>query len=252
MTLSGTPHRIVSLVPSQTELLFDLGLTREVVGVTRYCTRPSGKVAQVTQVGGTKKFAFDVIESLQPDLVLGNKEENYAEGIARLRERYPVWMSDIATLPDALAMIREVAWLVGRDPAGSVLLDRIESGFDQVKPVPGLRVAYLIWRQPWMVAGGQTFIDDLLQRAGFENVFAHRARYPEVTVAALQDAAPDVVLLSSEPFPFTEDHSNEFRAVLPEARIQVVDGTLFSWYGSRLRHFPAAWAALRGQLESGD
>lgn len=238
LTLHGVPRRIVSLVPSQTELLFDLGLDAEVVGVTKFCTHPPEKVRDVVKVGGTKKFNFARIDALQPDLIIGNKEENYAEGIELLRGSYPVWMSDIADLDDALAMIAEVGRLVGRARAATAMVAGIRERFMRLKRAPGVRVAYFIWRKPLMVAGGENFINDLLVRAGLVNVFADKPRYPQVDPGELAAAAPEVVLLSSEPFPFTAEHEPEFVAILPGARVLRVDGTRFSWYGSRLLEIP--------------
>ena len=239
--LPGLHRRVVSLVPSQTELLFDLGLDEEIVGITKFCVYPGEKCRTKPKVGGTKNFRFDAIEALQPDLILGNKEENYREGIDRLRTRYPVWMSDIATLDDALRMIRSVGELVGKSSAAHSLANEIQVSFQKLAistrraGAPG-RVAYLIWRQPWMVAGNQTFIDAMLVSSGLENAFGHLARYPEVSPAQLREAAPDCIFLSSEPYPFREEHRSELREICPAARITLVDGEMFSWYGSRLRH----------------
>ena len=249
VSLPAPPRRIVSLVPSQTELLFDLGLDAEVVGVTKFCVYPREKVRGKTVVGGTKDFRLEVIERLQPDLILGNKEENTREGIEQLRQQYPVWVSDIATLADALAMISTVGSLVNRPLEAGQLTHDIRNAF-QVLAVHTAsacirpRVAYFIWRKPYMVAGAGTFIDDMLRRAGFRNVFNSITRYPEITPEQLKAAAPRRVLLSSEPYPFSEKHVTEFRTLCPAAEIQVVDGELFSWYGSRLLHSAAYFQTL--------
>jgi ABC-type Fe3+-hydroxamate transport system substrate-binding protein len=229
------PLRIVSLVPSQTELLFDLGLGERVVGVTKFCIHPAAARQQATVAGGTKQFDFAKIDALGLDLILGNKEENYQAGIEELAERYPVWVSDITDLPSALAMIREVGALTGTALAATKLAASIDASFAALPALGALEpVAYFIWRKPYMVAAGGTFIDDMLRRAGFANVFEGLGRYPEVSAAQLQAAAPARIFLSSEPYPFAEKHLAEFQAICPNARVQVVDGELFSWYGSRL------------------
>lgn len=238
-TLAAPPRRVVSLVPSQTELLFALGVGDRVAGVTRYCTRPADALAGRARVGGTKKFDFRAIEALDPDLVIGNKEENYQDGIERLRQRYPVWMSDIYDLDDALEMIAQVSRMVDAAESGDQLIARIQERFAALRAAASLRAAYLIWRKPYMAVGGRNFIDHLLGRAGLTNVFGGRERYPEVSADELREARPDVVLLSSEPFPFTEDHRAEFETLLPGVRALLVDGTLCSWYGSRLLETPA-------------
>lgn len=248
VVVSWPPRRIVSLVPSQTELLFDLGAGGRVVGVTDFCTEPAAQLGGVARVGGTKRFLFERIDALAPGLLIGNREENYAEGIARLAARYPVWMSDILGLEDALAMIRAVGELVGEAAAASDLARRIADGFAAIPAREPLPVAYLIWRKPWMAAGSGTFIDAMLRRAGFANVFADRPRYPEFTLQELRARGPARVLLSSEPFPFTEAHAAELREACPETPVVPVDAMPFSWYGSRLLAAPAYLAALRADI----
>ncbi|WP_092772891.1 helical backbone metal receptor [Hymenobacter actinosclerus] len=233
------PRRIVSLVPSQTELLFDLGLGARVVGLTKFCVHPAEARQSATVVGGTKNFDFAKIDALRPDLVIGNKEENYQEGIEQLAARYPVWMSDITTLPESLEMIRRVGLLTGRKEAGDALAADIAASFAALAPALELiPAAYFIWRKPYMVAATGTFIDEMLARAGFRNVFGHLSRYPEISPEQLQAAAPRQILLSSEPYPFAEKHLAEFQQLCPSARVRIVDGELFSWYGSRLRLSP--------------
>lgn len=240
------PQRIVSLVPSQTELLFELGLAARVVGVTKFCVHPVEARQKAALIGGTKNFNFERIAELKPDLILGNKEENYQEGVERLAADYAVWLSDIATLDEALRMMRGVGFITGREEAAEALVAETAASFAALAPPPTpLPAAYFIWRQPYLVAAGGTFIDDMLRRAGFANVFAGRGRYPEITAAELAAAAPARILLSSEPYPFGEKHVAEFQAICPAARIDIVDGELFSWYGSRLRHSAAYFKTLR-------
>jgi ABC-type Fe3+-hydroxamate transport system substrate-binding protein len=247
-TLPYVPQRIVSLVPSQTELLFDLGLGERVVGVTKFCIHPARAMSGVTKVGGTKQFRFDVIDQLRPDLVLGNKEENYREGIERLAAQYPVWMSDIYTLADALSMIRKVGELTGTSAEAASLAEIIGNGFASLVPGPLVRVAYFIWRNPWMVAGSHTFINTLLKHCGLTNVFSHLPRYPIVAETQLREAQPDFLLLSSEPYPFAEKHRAELQQVCPEAKVLLVDGEMFSWYGSRLVQSPSYLTSLLKEI----
>jgi len=242
------PRRIVSLVPSQTELLFDLGLGQAMVGVTDFCTEPPQLPAHCVRIGGTKRFLFDRIAALSPGLIIGNREENYREGIERLAADFPVWMSDIHTLPEALGMIRAVGEISGRAAPAGELADRIDAAFAALPADEPLAAAYLIWRKPWMAAGSHTFIDDMLARAGLRNVFAGRDRYPGVTLEELRAQAPAVVLLSSEPFPFTGEHVAELARALPRTRVLLVDAMPFSWYGSRLLRAPAYLGALRERL----
>ena len=232
------PLRIVSLVPSQTELLFDLGLQERVVGATKFCIYPATARHTASVIGGTKNFDFAKIKAARPDLIIGNKEENYQEGITQLAQHFPVWLSDIASLPEALDMIRHVGDLTGAAALAEPLAAEIKQSFDKLRlaaPAPLATAAYFIWRKPYMVAASGTFIDDMLRRAGFRNAFAGLGRYPEVTAEQLASLAPAHIFLSSEPYPFGEKHLAEFQEICPAAKIQVVDGELFSWYGSRLR-----------------
>ena len=239
------PRRIVSLVPSQTELLFALGLGERVVGLTKFCTHPAEARQSATVIGGTKNFDFAKIAALKPDLIIGNKEENYQEGVEQLAARFPVWMSDINTLPQALDMIRRVGFICGRKEAAASMTAEIEASFASLMPAAALvPAAYFIWRKPYMVAGAGTFIDEMLRQAGFRNVFGHLSRYPEVTPEQLAAIAPPQLLLSSEPYPFGEKHVAEFRALCPGAEIRIVDGELFSWYGSRLLRSAAYFEKL--------
>jgi len=230
------PLRIVSLVPSQTELLFNLGLQKQVEGVTKFCIHPPDARHQASVIGGTKNFDFAKIKAARPDLIIGNKEENYQEGIAELAQHYPVWMSNVTDLPEALDMIRHLGTLTGKLHLADPLAAAIDHSFTKLRvPTAPQPAAYFIWRKPYMVAASGTFIDDMLRRAGFANVFTHLGRYPEVTPEQLAEAAPARIFLSSEPYPFGEKHVAEFREICPAAQVQLVDGELFSWYGSRLR-----------------
>jgi ABC-type Fe3+-hydroxamate transport system substrate-binding protein len=238
------PKRILSIVPSQTELLFDLGLDNEIIGITKFCIHPFDKVKSKIKVGGTKTLDTDLIKKLKPDLIIGNKEENERSQVEELMELFPVWMSDIADLSGAIDMIQRVGEIVNRDKEAEKLVRSIRFGFDALNiKTQGLRVAYLIWRKPYIIAGKGTFIDDMLQKCGFTNVF-DTTRYPEVTAEQLIAAKPELIFLSSEPYPFKEKHIGEFKTILPGSIIKLVDGELFSWYGSRLLHAPSYFEEL--------
>ncbi|RMF60577.1 MAG: cobalamin-binding protein [Calditrichaeota bacterium] len=246
--LTHPPRRIISLVPSQTELLFELGLDEEVVGITRYCIHPRDKCRKKTVVGGTKKFNFEVIEELQPDLIIGNKEENYPEGIKILQEKYPVWMSDVVNLQSALEMIAKVGELVQRIAEAQELAVMIKRKFSQLKFIPKIPVAYLIWKNPYMAVGGETFINNMLTHAGFINIFQSTPRYPQIELQDLKTAR--VILLSSEPYPFQDEDVKGITQMYPDKLVLQVDGTMFSWYGSRLQYMPSYFINLRRQIAS--
>lgn len=245
--LPASPRRIISLVPSQTELLADLGLDDRVVGLTRFCTHPPGWKGRKQIVGGTKNVDPARVEALAPDLVLANREENVREQVEALAAFAPVYVTDVATVPEACAMIRTFGRLTGCSDAAETLARTVAEGFDRLEPATPIRAAYLIWRAPYMTVGEGTFIHDVMQRAGLTNVFGSRTRYPTVTAGDLRDAAPDVVLLSSEPYPFGDDHRAEVEQATGRPAA-LVDGALFSWYGSRLREAPAYLEALHARL----
>ena len=248
IVLPARPQRIVSLVPSQTELLFDLGVGDRVVGVTRYCVHPDNAREMAANIGGTKRFDLKKIAALRPDLVIGNKEENYAEGIQALAADFPVWMSDIATFEHATDMIRSVGELVGAAEAADSLARDIDRTWSGLAQADGLSAAYLIWKKPWMAAGRDTFIHEVLARLGLNNLFAHQSRYPTFDLAELRNLSPRLLLLSSEPFPFDASHVATLSAQLPDTKVLLVDGEMFSWYGSRLKIAPQYMTRLLAQI----
>ncbi|HYF31307.1 MAG TPA: helical backbone metal receptor [Chitinophagaceae bacterium] len=242
--LQAPPSRIVSLVPSQTELLHYLGLEEEVVGITKFCVHPEQWFRSKTRVGGTKQLHIDTIRQLQPDLIIANKEENVQEQVETLSKDFPVWISDINNLDHAYEMIACIGSMLQKTTAAAALIDDIRNEFDLLaqalpKNCEPLQAAYLIWKDPYMTVGHDTFIHDMMVRCGFENIFADKTRYPTTTIEELQSAGCEVLLLSSEPFPFAQKHVDELQQHLPATRIMLVDGEMFSWYGSRLLQAPA-------------
>jgi len=232
--LEGIPRRIVSLVPSQTELLYDLGLNDEVVGITKFCIYPEEWFKSKNRVGGTKQVNIEKVRDLQPDLIIGNKEENTEEDIQALMKIAPVWMSDIYTYEDALEMITLLGNVLGKEAETAEIKSEIESEFKKLPIVNSKKVLYFIWKDPDYLAGKSTFIDAMLTKAGFENL-CKDDRYPELKELT---ESPAYIFLSSEPYPFKKEHELEFQNRFPESQIVFVDGELFSWYGSRMKFFP--------------
>jgi ABC-type Fe3+-hydroxamate transport system substrate-binding protein len=234
ISVSYPPRKIISLVPSQTELLFDLGLEQEIIGITKFCIHPRKSFKSSSKIGGTKMLDLQKIRALKPDLIIGNKEENDRKQVEDLMDDFPVWMSDIETLPDALKMILEIGELTNRLDKATQIAIKIDEQFSNLnrrdKPE---RVAYFIWKDPFMVAGKKTFIDDILSRCGFENII-NQNRYPEISINQLIELNPECIFLSSEPYPFKDEHVKNFERICPDARVYIVDGEMFSWYGSRL------------------
>jgi ABC-type Fe3+-hydroxamate transport system substrate-binding protein len=255
LTLEAAPQRLVSLVPSQSELLAHLAEDR-LAGVTRFCIRPDHLREQKEIVGGTKNVDVEQVKALQPDLVLANIEENTRETVTALEAFAPVFVTDVKSVPDAATMIRAVGKLIAQTPDAEALAGRLERAFADLgaTDVLPLRAVYLIWRDPFMTVGRDTIIGDVMERAGFANAFADRTRYPEVSMQEIAEAVPEVVLLPDEPFPFPQKDrfSADLRDALPETPVEFVDGQLFSWYGPRLADAPPYLRNLRRQLQASE
>jgi len=251
ITLNTMPKRIVSLVPSQTELLVDLGLEAQLVGVTKFCVHPKHLRKSKAVVGGTKNVHIDKIKALQPDIIICNKEENTKEMVTELGAIAPVWVSDIQNIQDCQQMIEALGYMFQKEQLSKKINDEIENAHQQflhyIKAQPTKKVAYIIWKRPYMAAGGSTFIDYLLRLNNFENVFAPKdGRYPEVTIDEMKKA--EVVLFSSEPYPFREKHIAKYQKDFPASQLLLVDGEYFSWYGSRLIQAFSYFKELRKQI----
>lgn len=249
--LKATPRRVVSLVPSQTELLVDLGLREKILGVTKFCVHPEDLRKEKKVVGGTKQVHYERIKALKPDLILCNKEENTEEMVAELEKIAPVHVSDVKTIADSLELIKDYGEIFEVVEKASEIIQKIRQEkhlFEEdVKNQPQRRVAYFIWKDPWMVAGRDTFIDHLLELNRFKNVFsANNSRYPEINLEQLEQKEVELVLLSTEPFPFREKDKKAFQKKGELCMVHIVDGEYFSWYGSRLL---AAFAYFR-QLQA--
>ncbi|WP_417608781.1 ABC transporter substrate-binding protein [Owenweeksia hongkongensis] len=239
--LSSKPLCIISTVPSQTELLYDLGLEAQVVGITAYCVHPSHWLKEKTVIGGTKNLKLDLIRELKPDLIIGNKEENIKEQIEALESEFPVWLSDIVTVDDTLDMISEIGKITETEELANSINAAISEERLKLKGISQNRsVAYFIWNEPMMVAGSDTFINKMLEEVGLTNAFAHRdERYPQITDNDLSEAKPDLIILSSEPYSFTTKHLHSFGEKFANAKVKLMDGEMFSWYGSRMvKAFP--------------
>ncbi|MBP4141618.1 ABC transporter substrate-binding protein [Flavobacterium sp. P4023] len=234
-----SPKRIISLVPSQTELLCDLGLESKIVGITKFCVHPYSLKSTIKAVGGTKKVHYEKIRLLQPDIIICNKEENTKEIVAELQKICPVWVTDIITIEDNFKMISDFGQLFNCRTEAKKWNDKIAFAWNDfklfIKDFPVKKVAYFIWKDPFMVAGSGTFIDELLKLNHFENCYSNRARYPEIKLQNMAlENNPDLVFLSSEPYPFQEKHVDEINENAPQAKTILVDGEMFSWHGSRL------------------
>lgn len=240
--------RVVSLVPSLTETLHDLGA--HLVGRTRFCIHPA--TLNVPIVGGTKQIDVPRVLALKPDLVVANREENTREMVEALLPHVRVQVTEIATLSDALDAITLLGDATGTASRAKELRNRLAEALTALPQCPPRRVAYFIWKDPWMTVGGDTFVHQMLSTVGLTNVFGAQHRYPAVTQNEVEEARPDVLLFSSEPYPFKEQHLAGWREWLPHVPCLLVDGEAFSWYGTGLlRTFPY-WETLSRQMRSLD
>lgn len=231
------PNRIISLVPSQSELLWALGLTQELIGITKFCVHPNEMFRSVERVGGTKMLDLDKIRKLKPDLIIGNKEENDQSQIEILQKEFNVWMSDIYNFEDSFKMINGIAEIFNKTAVADAIVLKLRESLHRIEKLfKNESVAYFIWNKPYMVAAKDTFINHVLNHLGLVNVFSYLERYPEVTPEQLEKANPLICFLSTEPFPFEEKHAKELQKILPVSKIVIVDGEVFSWYGTRLLH----------------
>ena len=226
-------ERVVSLVPSITELVIDLVGPKKAVGRTKFCIHPQPAISEIPKIGGTKNPRIEDIIALQPDLFLANKEENRAEDVTLLQEHAPVYVSEVKTLEDNYSMITDLGRLFDKESRANEIIELSKSKVSQFISAKG-RAAYLIWQDPIMVAGGDTFINAMMSIVGKTNVFEGELRYPTKTVEEIVTANPDYIFLSSEPYPFKAKHVTEWEQRLPSTKIRLVDGEFFSWYGSRL------------------
>ena len=254
ISLTEEPLRIVSLVPSQTELLFDLGLEEKIVGKTRFCIHPVDAIKNVQVVGGTKKVVIDRIIDLDPDLIICNREENTLEIVEACERIAPTYCSHIETLDHALCMISDMGKLTNTIHKAANIITRITEDFKHLNTTTtAIHALYLIWKKPYMTVGSDTFIHDMMQRAGFENVLKEQLRYPQLEISDIIALNPDVIFFSSEPYSFQSEDLQEIRnafdqikehddglstasakAKKPHPLCITVDGEMFSWYGSRL------------------
>jgi iron complex transport system substrate-binding protein len=253
-TFETSPKRIISLVPSQTELLFDLGQEEKIVGITKFCVHPYHFKTTKKIVGGTKIVHFEKIRLLQPDLIIANKEENTKEIVEELSKICPVWVTDIITIEDNFKMISDFGQLLNCRTEAQKWNDKLAfdlSDFQNfVKEKPFVKVAYFIWKNPYMVAGKNTFINFLLELNRFDNIYKEKGRYPEVEIKKMRaEGDPDLVFLSSEPYPFKEDDAFEIGRFTHHAKTIFVDGEMFSWYGSHLAKSFAYFKQIHRRIE---
>lgn len=240
--------KIVSLVPSLTEYIIDLGLKEHLAGRTRFCIHPEDQVEDIPIIGGTKNPRLESIIELSPDLIIANKEENNKEDVEVLKKYTEIRVTDINTIQDAVLEISSLGEKLGAPQKAQELIHTVIRLLDQRPPSPPKKVAYFIWKDPWMTVGGDTYIHDVLHKYHLNNVFGLHKRYPKTSLEEVKQKNPDLILLSSEPYPFSEKHLKEIKERFPNADVQLINGEWFSWYGSRMEPSFEALNAWRAEV----
>lgn len=234
VTYQFPPNRLISLCPCITETLYSLQLQEEIVGRTRYCIYPKSEIKNTTIVGGTKDIDLAEVDKLEPDLIIVEKEENTEEIVEALEKHYPVYVAEVQSINSAYRMIHDIGYVTNRDMEASRLLTKVQTEFDSLPHANGKRVAYVIWKEPYMVVGKDTYIQSVLDKLGYINPFTSlKGRYPSVTAEDFQNAELDYVLLATEPYSFEEKHREEFIKMMPNTKVKNVDGEMF-WYGAKM------------------
>ncbi|MDX2172934.1 MAG: helical backbone metal receptor [Bacteroidota bacterium] len=237
LKLTSTPKRIISIVPSQSEFLWEIGIRKELIGITKFCIHPNKMFTSIERVGGTKKLNFKKIRALKPDLIIANKEENNQQEIELLQKEFNVWISDIYNFKDAFKMMEKLSIILNKEAETQKLITDIKASLRPIKNIFKQKtVAYFIWNKPYMLAASNTYINFILNYLGLTNATESMQRYPEVDNDALKKLNPNLCFLSSEPFPFKQKHVLELQQILPNSKILIVDGEVFSWYGPRMVH----------------
>ena len=242
--------KIVSLVPSISELVYDLGLNTSLIGVTKFCVHPTTLRKENSVVGGTKTLHLDRIRALQPDLIIANKEENEKDQVEVLQKEFNVWVTDIRSLEASWDFILELGSKTNTELKAKFLVATAKKEWATVKGVFKKRVLYFIWQDPYMTIGKNTFINSILAYIGFVNVAADLpGNYPIISAEWIRAQKPELLLLSSEPFPFKEKHMAAFASLNSLAKPLLIDGEMCSWYGSRMLLAPAYFRVLANAVE---
>ncbi len=248
-----TPQRIISLVPSVTELLFDLGLDDNIAGCTDFCVHPKEKVRKIYKIGGTKDFSLNKIRELKPDLIISVKEENNRELVLEIANEFPTVIFEVVDIESALELIKSIGIIVNKKDKSARLIKDIKHELLQLKTDNNkvMTACYLIWENPMITVNSDTFISEMMSIVGFKNIFSDNLKnYPEITKKELLDAKPEYILLSSEPFFFSKKHQKEYQIKYPNFIVILVNGEMFSWYGSRMLKAFKYFKSLEKNLNS--
>jgi len=235
--IKENPERIISLVPSITEYLFDLGLSEQIVGLTNYCIHPEKAVSNKEKVGGTKDFSLEKIRKLKPDLIIAVKEENNKELVQEIAKEFPLAVFDVVNLKSAIRTMKNIGILLKKEEKSKAIISEIQRQkiLLQSNNIKTKSACYLIWNKPMMTVNENTFISEMMQYSGYKNVFRNKEEsYGVITEKEILEKKPQYILLSTEPFSFTEKHRIAYQKKFSDSKVILVDGEFYSWYGSRI------------------
>jgi len=232
--LKESLKNIVSLVPSITELLYFFKMDNSITGITNYCKHPYDKIKNLKIVGSPLHIDFSIMDEIKPDLIIAGRSENNKKQVEKLAEKYPVWVSDVQSIEDAFKMIEKIGFICHQNDLAQNITKNLQVGFDSISEKTNIKVCYMVWEKPFMVAGRNNYINDILKKIGIINVFGNKEGYPKVTAKELQECGADFVLLPSEPYNFDSNHIRFYNNLIVGSKAILVDGQLFSWYGNRM------------------
>ncbi|MBI9038391.1 MAG: ABC transporter substrate-binding protein [Bacteroidales bacterium] len=231
--LDKIPKRIVSLCPSITETLCELGLADKIIACTDYCVHPIDVVKNFNKIGGPKNFSEEKILNLKPDIIFAVKEENETCKINRISKKVPTYVFDINSIQEGIEMIKTLGNIFEIQNISDCFIEKMQEGYKNLTKVnSNIKCLYLVWKQPYIAVGGDSFIDSVLYQINIKNCLRNsKKKYPKIKLKLLENQF-DLLILPSEPYSFSENDIDGFEKIFPEKEIIKVDGEMFSWYGT--------------------
>lgn len=234
LSLEKAPVRIISCVPSITEILFEFNPAGNIIGRTKFCIHPKPQIQQIPIIGGTKNLRLEEIKARKPDLIFANKEENQKDQIEELAKEFPCYVSDIPNVENTCAFIADLGLIFSKEDLAKRINQNIRKELNSTLKIHPVTALYLIWQKPYMSIGNDTYIHNMLMHSKFSNILGHKSRYPKIDIQEINQYKPEVILFSSEPFPFKQKHMDELQDKLDYTpKMLLVDGEMLSWYGAR-------------------
>ena len=231
--INKIPKRIVSLCPSITETLCELGLSDKIIACTDYCIHPIDKVKNINKIGGPKNFSEEKILKLSPDIIFAVKEENDANKIINISKKITTYVFDINSIKEGIELIKALGNIFEIQNIANVFIEKILEGYKNLPKVnSNIQCLYLVWKNPYIAVGSGSFIDSVLNKLNLRNCLRNsEKKYPKINLNNFENNF-DLIILPSEPYRFSNKDIEELENVFPEKVIIKVDGEMFSWYGT--------------------